>query len=124
MKSSDLQPGDWVIYRKTKFSTHPGPRASNVAPAEHGDSYVYTVDKFWLVDKVNEGTVTLRTRKGKRHVVDLPDPNLRKANWLERWWYRSRFESLARSPAPPDNSSSRNSDRASDTASSLQGKAG
>jgi hypothetical protein len=32
-----MQSGDWVIYRKTKFSTHPGPRAQNVLPAERGD---------------------------------------------------------------------------------------
>jgi hypothetical protein len=94
-----IQPGDWVIYRKTKFSTHPGPRAQNVLPAVNGDEYAYTVDKFWIVAEVrNDGSLLLKTRRGKEHVVPPGQLNLRKANWWERWRYRDRFEAIAESP--------------------------
>lgn len=94
-----IQTGDWVIYRKTKFSTHPGPRAQNVLPAEHGDEYAYTVDKFWIVAEVrNDGSLLLKTRRGKEHVVPPGDLNLRKANLWERWRYRDRFEAIVESP--------------------------
>lgn len=95
MKMSEhFQPGDWVIYKKTKFSTHPGPRAENISAAQHGDAYVYTVDKFWIVESTGNGVLTLRTRRGKRHEVKLPALNLHKANIFERWWFRSRFENV------------------------------
>lgn len=99
-----FQPGDWVIYRKTKHSRLPGPRAENVIAAPHGDDYTYTVDKFWVVDTINrDGTLLLRTRRGKEHTVDAGDPNLRRANWWERWRYRDRFVSIS----PDDERSSR-----------------
>lgn len=87
--------GDQVIYRISKQSIHPGPRARDVSPSRHGDLYSYTVEKFWLVAEVEEerGTLRLVTRKGKAHHVDLHDPNIRHANWWERWWYACRFPS-------------------------------
>jgi hypothetical protein len=91
-----FQTGDWVVYRKTKHSPLPGPRADNVMPAQHGDDYTYTVDKYWVVEGVNnDGTLRLRTRRGKRHSIRTSDPSLRKARWWERFLYRSRFESIA-----------------------------
>jgi len=94
-----IQTGDWVIYRKTKFSTHPGPRAQNVLPAENGDEYAYTVDKFWIVAEVRtDGSLLLKTRRGKTHVVPPGHLNLRKANLWERWRYRGRFEAIAATP--------------------------
>ncbi|MEZ5941272.1 MAG: hypothetical protein R3C18_07770 [Planctomycetaceae bacterium] len=88
-------PGDWVICRKTKHSTHPGPRAQQVAPASNGDQYSYTVDKFWVVTEVrDDGSVVLQTRRGKQHVMPADTPNLHVANFLERWWYGSRFRSV------------------------------
>ena len=85
-------PGDWVIYRKTKHSPHPGPRASNVTPAKAGDLYGYTVDKFWIVRSIDaQKNVTLETRTGKQHVVGLDDPALRRASWWQRLRYRSRY---------------------------------
>lgn len=93
-----IRAGDWVIYRKTKFSTHPGPRAQNVLPAENGDEYAYTVDKFWIVADIRpDGSLLLKTRRGKEHSVRPNDPSLRKANWWERWRYRSRFDGIAES---------------------------
>jgi hypothetical protein len=102
LTGNGIQTGDWIIYRKTKFSTHPGPRAQNVSPAEHGDEYAYTVDKFWIVAEVrSDGTLLLRTRKGKAHAVRADDPNLRKANWWDRWRFRERFESIDAAPPAP-----------------------
>ena len=96
MVGMGFQPGDWVVYRKTKHSPQPGPRAANVIAAEHGDDYTYTVDKYWIVEQVNDdGTLLLRTRRGKRHSIRPGDPSLRKARWWERRMHRERFESIA-----------------------------
>lgn len=97
MAHRDYQPGDWVVFRVTKFGEHPGPRAENVIPARHGDSYCYTIDKFWIVvGQVSNGQLTLKTRRGKEHFVTPGDLRLRKANLWERWRYRSRFEEILR----------------------------
>ena len=87
--------GDWVVYRKSKHSPHPGPRAANVSPARSGDLYAYTVDKFWVVREVlADGSVVVETRKQKRHVVSPGDPCLRKANLWQRWRFRNRFQAI------------------------------
>ena len=44
--------GDCVVYRKTKHSTHPGPRARSINPNPNGDEYTYLVDKYWVVEDV------------------------------------------------------------------------
>ena len=96
----EYQPGDWVIYRKTKHSDHPGPRAQKILPASHGDEYTYLVDKFWVVTDVSDdGQIAIRTRRGKQHRVDADDFNLRKASLWERLWYRNRFESVESNPS-------------------------
>jgi hypothetical protein len=89
-----LQPGDHVIYRKTKHSERPGPRAINVHPTPKGEEYVYEVDKFWVVVQVRDNSIVLATRRGKQHVVDRNNPALRRPNWIERWIYKDRFPSL------------------------------
>ncbi|KAA5539197.1 hypothetical protein FYK55_25080 [Roseiconus nitratireducens] len=84
--------GDWAIYRKPKRSTAPGPRARNVMPATGGESYSYTVDKYWVVRDVLEGQrLRLQTRRGKRHEVSVDDPALRKPHFWECWLWRHRF---------------------------------
>lgn len=91
----NFKPGDWVIFRKTKSTPHPGKRAENVVPAKGGDSYTYTVDKFWVVQDVRpDGTLLLRTRRGKLHTIPANDLSLRGANWWDRLRYRSRFEAI------------------------------
>lgn len=88
-------PGDLVIYRKTKHSTHPGPRAENVQPARHGDTYAYTVDKFWVVEEVaDDGTIVAATRRGKRNRLKQDDPMLKRANIFQHLLYRDRFAQL------------------------------
>ena len=90
------QPGDLVIYRMQKQSASPGPRAVEIQPAPRGETYTYVVDKFWIVSEVQEsGNLVLQTRRGKRHIVDCDDPQLRPVRWLGRLLYRKRFPSLA-----------------------------
>ena len=86
------RPGNPVIYRLTKSSTHPGPRARSIRPARAGDDYRYVVEKFWVVAEVrSDGMLVLRTRKGKTHVISPDAPGLRRPKLWERWWYRRRF---------------------------------
>lgn len=88
-----LKTGDPVIYIKHKRSPRPGPRAEDIRPAEHGEDYDYTVDKYWAVKSLREedGTVELVTRRGKVNRIRLDDPNLRRPNFLERWLHRNDF---------------------------------
>ena len=87
--------GSPVIYRKTKHSVHPGPRAQSVSPAKHGDSYGYYVEKPWLVlECKSPDTIIVKTRRGKRIELDANDPNLRPASLLDRLRYRGRFPVL------------------------------
>ncbi len=96
MSTSDIQRGDWIIYRKTKYSAHPGPRARNVAPTPKGDNYVYNVDKFWVVVEVlPNDMIRAVTRRQKEVTCKLSDPNLRRANLVERLLHRSRFIEIA-----------------------------
>lgn len=91
---SAFQPGDPVIYRKTKRSMKPGPRAVKVQPSPKGEEYLYRVDKFWTVAEDRGDQLLLITRRGKKHLVDRHDPALRRPNWLQRWLYRDRFPRL------------------------------
>ncbi|MCA9069057.1 MAG: hypothetical protein KDA84_09050 [Planctomycetaceae bacterium] len=98
MKKHGYQVGDWVIYRKSKQSPVPGPRAQQVTPSKRGEVYSYVVDKFWIVVEVLENhQIRLRTRRGKEHKIPMNDPNLRATRFWERWVYRSRFEEVAQS---------------------------
>jgi hypothetical protein len=91
--------GDCVVYRRSKYTTHPGPRAHDVDASEHGDNYHYLVDKFWIVADIPvEGQLLLRTRRGKTHVVEALDPNLRHATWWDRIRYHRRFVELQQAP--------------------------
>lgn len=105
MRGIAFRPGDWVIYRKTKHSDHPGPRAHRIAPAANGDEYTYVVDKFWMVAEIlDNGDLVIKTRRGKTHTVPPTDSNLRKANWWERLWFRERFPEESSTPMTADSS--------------------
>ena len=102
MLGREFKPGDLVVYRKTKHSTSPGPRAKQVVPARYGDDYTYQVDKFWVVaESRSDSTLLLQTRRGKTHLVDSNNPNLRRAHWWERWLYGDRFPRLSSPNHPP-----------------------
>ena len=84
--------GDWAVYRKHKSSTSPGQRAKLVNPASSGETYRYTVEKYWIVDRVlADGSLVLRTRRGKQHVISAGDFNLRRPNLFEKLFLRNRF---------------------------------
>lgn len=89
-------PGDPVIFRVTKQSTDPGPRAVDIHPAPSGETYSYQVDKFWTVKEIRQdGTLNLITRRGKERTVSKDDLRLRHARWWERWIYRQKFPKLS-----------------------------
>lgn len=101
----EFQPGDRVVYRKTKHSLHPGPRAQDVFPAPGGDDYSYSVDKYWTVtDLTDDDRVVVVTRRGKTHVLDKNDPNLRRARFWERWFLGGRFPERSAPPAEDQSS--------------------
>ena len=87
--------GDWVVYQKEKVSTHPGPRACEVFPSEHGEDYSYIVPKFWqIAETPDDRHVVVVTRTGKRHTLNVDDPHLHKASLFERLRYRDRFPKM------------------------------
>ncbi len=87
--------GDRVVYRKAKFSPHPGPRAKRVYPSPRGELYSYEVEKFWTVCGIEEdGTVLARTPGGKIHRLNQNDPRLRKADPLVKLLKGDRFPAL------------------------------
>jgi hypothetical protein len=87
-----FQPGDVVVYRKQKSSICPGPHARDIQPALHGDSYSYSVDKFWrVIDVLHNNTLVVLTRRGKQHTITANDPALRRAHWWERLLFWQRF---------------------------------
>ncbi len=101
MSKIDYQPGDWVVYRKSKVSSSPGPRAHNVHPTRGGDDYTYIVDKYWVVAKVlDDGDLVLRTPRRKTHQISPSGPDLRAASLLGRWFRENRFVEAERSVAP------------------------
>lgn len=92
------KPGDRVIYLATKHSAHPGPRAEDVHPEQHGEGYWYDVKKYWVVRRIQpDGHLTVMTRRGKERAVPADDPRLRPAKWWESLFFGNRFP---RSNAP------------------------
>ncbi len=97
MRDREFKPGDKVVYRKSKRTTHPGRRAQGVRASAKGDDYYYFVEKFWVIRQVrNDGELVAETRRGKTLVIDPSDPNLRHPTLWQRMRYRSRFAELRR----------------------------
>jgi hypothetical protein len=90
-----FKPGDFVIYRKQKFSVHPGPHARDIYPAPNGDCYSYCIPKLYRVVAVQPPQVVVRTRKGRQRTLAAGDPGLRRARWWERLLFWGRFPDLA-----------------------------
>ena len=90
-----IHPGDVVLYRKQKRSVRPGPHARDIWPAENGDTYSYSVDKFWrVVDVRPDGSLLVRTKTGKQHVILADDPSIRRIHWWNWLFSRHRFPKL------------------------------
>ena len=91
--------GEPVVFRKTKRSPAPGPRAEDIAPEPHGEKYAYRVDKYWVVSEARDnGELVLKTRRGKTHVLPRDHPDLRRPNLLERLFKRHKFPDLQHTP--------------------------
>lgn len=91
-----LHPGVPIVYRMVETSTHPGPGAEDIHPAERGDLYYYLITKYWRVEEVQQdGWIVAITPLMEHIYLRRDDPNLRKANLLERLRYGARFPHLA-----------------------------
>ncbi|MBD3345836.1 MAG: hypothetical protein GF401_12305 [Chitinivibrionales bacterium] len=85
-------PGDCIVYRRHKVSIHPGPRAEDICPAPRGDSYSYKVPKYWRVCSIiDDNTIEAVTRQGKRHRLNIKDPNLKKPHPLFQLIHHQEF---------------------------------
>ena len=88
--------GDWAVYRKSKRSTHPGRRACEVKANQKGETYAYVVEKFWIVDRVlGDGTLVMKTTRGKEHRIRPDDRNLVRPNLWTRLRWADRFRSIS-----------------------------
>ena len=87
-----VKTGDFVIFSKSKSSTHPSPRATEIFPAQHGDTYSYIINKIWKVVQIfDDDTIEIETRGGKRHRLDKNTPQMRKVNLWDRIVFWNRF---------------------------------
>lgn len=94
MRTEQFRKGDPVIFTKTKFSVRPGPRAEDISPASHGETYSYLVKKLWTVIDRTDDRLLVQTRRGKLHWLNLDDPALRAPTWWEMIKYRGRFPEI------------------------------
>jgi len=84
-KRSELQPGDFLIYRVPEYSNRPGPAAQDVYPSPKGESYYYVVRKLLTVVRVvGDEMVEVTTPAGEHRMLSLKDPMLHKAGFIER----------------------------------------
>jgi hypothetical protein len=84
-----------VVFRKWKQTTRPGVRAQEIHPAPRGETYLYCVEKIWrVIDVISGDKLVLQTRRGKTHVIDANDPNLRRVTLLDRIRHRDRITTL------------------------------
>lgn len=85
-----------IIYRVQEASTHPGPEAQSIRPSEQGELYYYLTSKYWRVEKVLEdGWLIALTPRMEHQYLRRDDPNLRKANLVERLRFAARFPAAA-----------------------------
>jgi hypothetical protein len=90
-----LRPGAPIVYRVQETSSCPSPDAIDVYPSERGESYCYLEEKYWRVEEVLEdGSILALTPLMEHQYVRPNDPNLRRANLIERVRYAARFPSL------------------------------
>lgn len=73
-------------------SACPSPDAVDVYPSERGEFYDYLAKKYWRVEEVLEdGSIVALTPLMEHQYVPPNDPNLRRANLIERVRYAARF---------------------------------
>ncbi len=87
-----LRPGAPIVYRQMETSNCPARDARDVHPAERGESYSYRTTKYWRVEEVlPDGWIVARTPLMERQYLRRDDPNLRRANLIERLRHAARF---------------------------------
>lgn len=92
MSNRELDRGDRGIYRASKVTPNPGPRAEQIEPERRGEYYRYHVGKFWIVEEVrDDGMLVLVTRRGKKREVAADDPRLRRPSWSENLLWNRKF---------------------------------
>ena len=86
------RPGGAIVYRMQETCSCPGPDAIDVYPSAHGESYDYLANKYWRVEEVlADGSIVALTPLMEHQYLRRNDPNLRKANLIERLRYANRF---------------------------------
>ena len=87
-----IKVGEFVVFSKLKTSSHPSPRAKAIHPAQHGEYYSYIIEKFWkVVQVIDDETIEVETRRGKRHRLNKNTLLMRKAGLLHQLFSRHRF---------------------------------
>jgi hypothetical protein len=87
-----LRTGTPIVYRVRETSNCPSPDALRVYPSEHGESYDYLAYKYLRVEEVlPDGSIVALTPLREHQYLRRNDPNLRKANLIERLRYADRF---------------------------------
>ena len=91
-----LRVGVPIVYHVRETSTCPSPDAHDVYPSEHGEFYDYLAKKYWRVEEVlQDGSIVALTPLMEHHHLRRDDPNLRRANLIERLRDAARFPSPA-----------------------------
>ena len=84
--------GDFIVFKKWKASTNPSPRAKDTFPSPHGDYYTYRIDKYWkVVEIIDDHTVVIETRRGKKHLIQTDQEGLRRAGLWDKMLHGKRF---------------------------------
>jgi len=111
MAIKHVKVGEPVVFRLSKLSSHPGPRAQSIKPAPRGEQYWYEVDKFWVVSEARpSGELVLKTRRGKTHVLPSDHAKLRRPRLWEKLLYRHKLPSLDQALAAERERQARTSD--------------
>ncbi|MGI8889899.1 MAG: hypothetical protein ACR2G0_03835 [Chthoniobacterales bacterium] len=96
LKGRRLHAGEPIVYRVVETSTIPAPEAHDIRPAERGDLYYYLINKYWRVEEVlQDGWIVALTPHQEHQYLRRDDPNLRRANLVERLRYATRFPAAA-----------------------------
>jgi hypothetical protein len=81
-----------IVYRLTETSTWPGRDAHEIEPAARGEFYYFVTHKYWRVEEVRpDGWIVARNGLMEQHLLRRNDPNLRRASFIERLRYATRF---------------------------------
>jgi hypothetical protein len=85
-----------LVDRRQEISTLPVADAVDLRSSERGEYYYYSLVNYLRVTRLlDDGRIIAVTRDNKRLCLSSNDSQLRKARFIERTIYRSRFPSVA-----------------------------